>query len=71
MIEGYLQAFVNFDQNDWAKLLPMVKFAYNNAKNASTNYIPFKLNCGYHPRVFYEDHLEPRSKSRNAEDLSS
>ena len=37
-IEAYLRAFVNFKQNDWAKLLPMAKFVYNNAKNLSTSY---------------------------------
>ena len=49
----------------------MAKFAYNNAKNASTGYTPFKLNCGYDPRVSYEEDLDPRSKSRTAEKLSS
>ena len=48
----------------------MAEFAYNNAKNASTGYTPFELNCGYHPRVSYED-LDPRSKSRTAKELSS
>ena len=49
----------------------MAEFAYNNAKNASTGFTPFELNCGYHPRVFYEEDLDPRSKSRTAEELSS
>ena len=70
-MEVYLQAFVNFEQNDWARLLPIAKFAYNNAKNASTSYTPFEFNCGYHPRVFYKEDLDPRSKSRTAEELSS
>ena len=70
-MEAYLQAFVNFEQNDWARLLPMAEFAYNNAKNASTNFMPFELNCGYHPRVSYEEVFDPRSKSRIAEELSS
>ena len=70
-MEAYLRAFVNFEQNDWARLLPMAEFAYNNAKNASTGYTPFELNCGYHPRVSYEEDLDPRSKSRTAEELSS
>ncbi len=48
-MEGYLQAFVNFKQDDWARLLPIAKFAYNKAKNASTNHMPFELNCRYHP----------------------
>ena len=70
-MEAYLRAFVNVEQNDWARLLPMAEFAYNNAKNASTGYTPFELNCGYHPRVSYKEDLDPRSKSRTAEELSS
>ena len=49
----------------------MAEFAYNNAKNASTGYIPFELNCGYHLCVSYEKDLDPRLKSRTAEELSS
>ena len=72
-MEAYLRAFVNFEQNNWAQLLPMAEFAYNNAKNASTGYTPFELNCGYHPHVFYkeEEILDPCSKSKTAEELSS
>ncbi len=35
-MEAYLRAFVNWEQDDWARLLLMVEFAYNNAKNTST-----------------------------------
>ena len=69
-IEAFLRAFVNFEQNDWARLLPMAEFAYNNAKNASTGHTPFELNCGYHPRVSYEEDLDPRSNSKSADELS-
>ena len=69
-MEAYLQAFVNFEQNDWARLLPMAEFAYNNAKNASTDHTPFKLNCGYHPYVFEED-INLCSWSKMAKELSS
>ena len=48
----------------------MAEFAYNNAKNASTGYTPFELNCGYHPRVSYKEDLNPRSKSKTAKKLS-
>ena len=48
-MEAYLRFFVNFEQNDWARLLLIGEFAYNNAKNASTGHTPFKLNRGYHP----------------------
>lgn len=43
-MEAYLQAFVNYEQNYWSKLLPIARFAYNNAKNANTKYISFELN---------------------------
>ena len=69
-MEAYLWTFVNFEQNDWARLLPIAEFAYNNAKNTSTSFTPFKLNCGYHPWVFYKKDLDPRSKLRTAEELS-
>ena len=45
-IKTYLQAFINFKYNDWARLLSMVEFAYNNAKNANTGHTLFELNCG-------------------------
>ena len=70
-MEAYLRAFIKFEQNDWARLLPMAEFAYNNAKNASTGHTPFKLNCGYHPRMSYEEDVDPRSKSKSAEELSA
>ena len=60
-MEAYLQDFVNFEQNNWARLLPMAKFAYNNAKNTSIGFMPFELNCGYHPWVSYKENLDPRS----------
>ena len=69
-MEAYLRAFVNFEQNDWARLLPIAEFAYKNAKNASTGYTPFELNCGYHPRVSYKEDIDPRSKSKSADDLA-
>ena len=60
-MEAYLQAFVNFKQNDWAKLLPMSEFTYNNAKNASTGHMPLKLNSGYHLHVYFEEDTDPSS----------
>ncbi len=48
----------------------MAEFAYNNAKNASTSHTPFELNCGYHSRVFFEEDVEPRSRSYSANELA-
>ena len=69
-MEAYLCAFVNWEQNDWAWLLPMVEFVYNNSKNASIGHMPFELNCGYHPRVSYEEEVDLRSQSKSADKLS-
>ena len=70
-MEAYLQAFVNFEQNNWARFLPMAEFAYHNAKNANTGHTPFELNCGYHPRVYFEEDTDPRSWSKTADELSA
>ena len=68
-MEAYLQAFINFKQNNWVILLLMAEFAYNNAKNASTGHIPFELNCGYHPWMLYKKKVDLRSKFKSANKL--
>ena len=70
-MKAYLQAFVNFEQNDWAQLFLMAEFAYNNAINASTGHTLFELNSGYHFCVSYKEDLNPHSKLKIAEKLSS
>ena len=69
-MEVYLRTFVNYEQDNWARLLPMAEFTYNNAKHASMGYTPFELNCGYHPRVSYEEDVDPRSRSKTADELT-
>ena len=69
-MEVYLRAFVNYEQNNWARLLPIAEFAYNNAKYVSTEYTPFELNCGYHLRVSYEEDVDLRSRSKAADKLT-
>ncbi len=48
----------------------MAEFAYNNAKNASTSHTPFELNCGYHPKVFFEEDVDSRSRSCSVNELA-
>ena len=64
-METYLQVFDNFERNDWAKLLPMAKFAYNNTKNASTNHMSFELNCDFYLQASYKKDVDPRSQSKS------
>jgi len=49
-LEQYLRIYCNYHQDDWAQLLPLAEFVYNNAQNASTRVSPFFANYGYHPR---------------------
>ena len=70
-MEAYFQAFVNFKQNDWVKLLPIVEFTYHNAKNISTNHTPFELYYGYHFCVFFKKDNNPRCQLKIADELST
>ena len=69
-MEAYIRAFVNSEQDDWARLLPLAEFAYNNAKNASTGHTSFELNYDYHPRVFFKQDIDPCKRSRSANELA-
>ena len=68
-METYLWVFVNFEQNDWARLLPIAKFAYNNAKNANTSYMPFELNYNYYPQMSYKKEVDSYFKSKLVDKL--
>ena len=49
----------------------MAKFVYNNTKNASSGHMPFELNYGYHSRMSYKEDVNPRFKSKLANELST
>jgi len=48
-IEAYVRVFVSHEQNNWAALLPMAEFAYNNSVTMGCGMSPFYANYGYHP----------------------
>ena len=47
----------------------MAKCAYNYAKNASIAYTSLKLNCNYHPYIFFNKDTDLYSKSKIANKL--
>ena len=51
VLGGYLCIFVHYDQNDWYRLLPLAKFAYNNSAPSAHEMTPFFANYGYHPQM--------------------
>ena len=68
-MEAYFRAFINWEQDDWVRLLLMAEFAYNNTKNANIGHTPFELNCGYHPRMSFKEDVDARLKFRFADKL--
>lgn len=53
-LEQYLRHYVNYQQDNWAKLLPTAQFAYNNAMHATTQETPFFANYGRNPSLARE-----------------
>ena len=56
-LEQYLHIHCNYQQDNWSKLLPLVKFAYNNALSTTTSVFLFFANKKYHPNItIYSEH---------------
>ena len=56
-LEQYLRAFCNFQQDNWATLLPYAEFAHNIRYHSSIKESPFKALMGYQPRML---DIQPR-----------
>lgn len=70
-MEQYLRSYCNFEQDDWAPLLSMAEFAYNDSENASTGSTPFILNYVRDPRTAKWPELALQgSSSARAEELA-
>ena len=48
----------------------MAEFTYNNTKNASTKYTPFKRNYEYHLCVSYKQDVDLRFRLKVADELT-
>ena len=53
-LEQYLQLFTSKRQDDWADLLSMAEFQYNNHIHSSTQQTPFLLDSGQHPQIGHD-----------------
>jgi hypothetical protein len=50
IMEQYLWAYVNYQQDNWAQLLPIAEFAANNHTSETTSLSPFFSNYSFHPK---------------------
>src|ERR1700682_5107576 len=64
-LEQYLRLFTSERQDDWADLLAMAEFQYNNRIHSSTQQTPFLLNSGQHPRMGFEPKQPARLEAVN------
>ena len=55
ILEQYLRIYCNYKQDNWADLLHMAEFSYNNTVSSTTKETPFYANYGYHPRFQLEE----------------
>ena len=50
-LEQYLRCYVDYNLQDWSRLLSTAEFAYNNQAHEGTKESPFFLEYGRHPRA--------------------
>ena len=66
MLEQYLRIYCDYQQTDWASLLPLAEFSYNNSKHCATSLTPFFANYGFHPSMSLL-HLSPSTRTPAAD----
>jgi hypothetical protein len=47
VVEAYLRAFINFEQDNWVELLPATQLTYNTSCNKTIKTTPFFTHFGY------------------------
>lgn len=57
-LECYLRCYVNYQQDDWLRLLPSAEFACNDHVNASTGKSPFETVLRYAPQFRMQPALQ-------------
>jgi len=66
-MEQFLRAFNNYEQDNWAELLPLAEFGYNNSVHASTRMTPFWGMYHRNPEIQFK---APNASHLKSEDLA-
>ena len=64
ILEQYLRAYINYQEDDWSGYLPLAEFAYNNGYQETIKNTPLFANYGIHPEYEMIGHLI-QGKQRN------
>jgi hypothetical protein len=65
-LEQYLRVFCNYQQDNWAKLLSLAEFSYNNSVHSTTQQSPFYAVYNSHPR---SDAVQIQSNTPSANEM--
>lgn len=67
IMEQYLRAFINYQQDDWGLWLPMAEFMGNNHASETTGMSPFFATYGFDPRMDFLDDQVAENGSQDAD----
>jgi len=69
ILEQYLRAYINYQQDDWSGYLPLAECPYNNAYQETIKNTPFFANYRINPEYEMISHLI-QGKQTKAEEMS-
>jgi hypothetical protein len=61
VIETYLRSYCNYEQINWAVMLAIAEYAYNNSKHSATKISPFYTNYGSKPLTTWPTDVQYRN----------
>jgi len=61
VIKSYLRSYCNYKHNNWASMLVMAEYAYNNSKHSATKISPFYTNYGFEPQTNWPTEVQFRN----------
>ena len=69
-VEQYLRIYCNYQQDNWADLLSLAEFSYNNAQHASIGCSPFYANYGHNVGFNIDLRKFPKYSVQAAKDMA-
>lgn len=67
-LEHFMRTYVNFEQDDWARWIPMAQHVYNNSKHSVTGMTPMEALMGFRGQIRINVEDQPPSENEFDED---